>query len=82
MNSYMTGFSQANSIGSVASQAGFNNFSLANRSNNNMRGSNNKFERKQYEKGLFNVDERNREIDEAILMLKREEENDRIPYND
>jgi len=25
---------------------------------------------------LFNVDERNKEIDEAIMMLKREEEDD------
>ncbi len=36
-------------------------------------GSKERFERKEYEKGLFNVDERNREIDEAIMMLKREE---------
>jgi hypothetical protein len=34
-------------------------------------GSRDKFERKDYEKGLFNVDERNKEIDEAIMMLKK-----------
>jgi hypothetical protein len=36
-------------------------------------GSRERFERQQYEKGLFNVEERNREIDEAIEMLKREQ---------
>lgn len=35
-------------------------------------GSRERFERQEYEKGLFNVDERNREIDQAIEMLKRE----------
>jgi hypothetical protein len=29
-------------------------------------GSRERFERQEYEKGLFNVDERNREIDQAI----------------
>lgn len=37
-------------------------------------GSRERFERQDYEKGLFNVDERNKEIDEAIEMLKRERE--------
>ena len=36
-------------------------------------GSREKFERKEYEKGLFDVDGRNKEIDEAISMLKQEE---------
>jgi hypothetical protein len=34
-------------------------------------GSREKFERQEYEKGLFDVDERNKEIDEAISMLKQ-----------
>jgi hypothetical protein len=37
-------------------------------------GSRERFERQEYEKGLFNVDERNKEIDEAIELLKREQE--------
>ena len=37
-------------------------------------GSRERFERQDYEKGLFNVEERNKEIDEAIEMLKRERE--------
>lgn len=36
-------------------------------------GSRERFERQDYEKGLFNVEERNREIDEAIEMLRRQE---------
>lgn len=45
MNSYMT------------SHAGSNGFSGT---GNNFYGSREKFERKEYEKGLFNVDERNK----------------------
>ena len=37
-------------------------------------GSRERFERQDYEKALFNVEERNKEIDEAIEMLKRERE--------
>lgn len=37
-------------------------------------GSRDRFERKDYEKGLFDVEERNREIDEAIDVLKRSED--------
>jgi len=34
-------------------------------------GSRDKYERKEYEKGIFDVDERNKEIDEAISMLRQ-----------
>ena len=58
MASYMTSYSGSNGFGA---------------SGNGFYGSREKFQRKEYEKGLFNVDERNKEIDEAIMMLKREE---------
>ena len=39
---------------------------------NLVHGSRQKFERQDYEKGLFDVDERNKQIDEAISMLQNE----------